>query len=120
MLRKSDHICLCISHKCANGTVTLPLGETQAGKFVSRQTLNNHCNADEELYENTKDKGLQSNSSNAAQLEGTVPFRSIQASHVTMPSQKLKCHDCHGHSGGRPKMLYKLKKKEEKSQINPK
>ena len=60
MSRKSNYVCLCISHKCANETVTLPSGETQAGKFVSCQTLNNHCKADERLYENTKHEVLQS------------------------------------------------------------
>jgi hypothetical protein len=60
MSRKSGHVCLCISYKCANRTITLPSGETQAGKFVSRQTLNKHCKADEALYENMKNEGLQS------------------------------------------------------------
>ena len=53
------YICLCISHRCASGTVTLPSGETQAGRFVSRQTLNNHCNAEEALYKNANKEGTQ-------------------------------------------------------------
>ena len=72
MSRKADYICLCTSHRCASGIVKLPSGETQAGKFVSRQTLNNHCKADEALYEDTKNAGLQSDNSNAAWLEGTL------------------------------------------------
>ena len=66
------YICLCISHRCASETVTLPSGETQAGKFVSRQTLNNYCNANKALYKNTKKESLKSDSSNAAQLEGML------------------------------------------------
>jgi len=66
------YVCLCISHRCASGTVTLPSGETHAGKFVSRPTLNQHCNADEALYKNTENEGLQSDSSNAARLEGML------------------------------------------------
>jgi hypothetical protein len=69
MPRESDYVCLCTSHRCADGTVKLPSGETQPGKFVSRQTLNNHCKADEALYEDTKNEGLQSDNRNAARLE---------------------------------------------------
>ena len=63
MTRKSDYVCLCVSHRCGDGIVTLPLGEKQAGKLVSRQTLNNHCKADEVLYESTKNEGPQHNTS---------------------------------------------------------
>jgi hypothetical protein len=66
MSRKSGYVCLCTSYKCANGTITLPSGETQAGKFVSHQTLNTHCKADEALYENMKNEGLQSVDSSAS------------------------------------------------------
>jgi hypothetical protein len=67
MSRKADYICLC--HRCANGILKLPSGEIQAGKFVSRQTLNNHCKADEALYEDTRNTGLNTND---ARLEGTL------------------------------------------------
>ena len=73
MSRKSDYIWLCVSHKCAGGTVILPSGETQAGRFVSCQTLNNHCKADEALY--MRDEGLQSvdsSAGNVALLECTL------------------------------------------------
>ncbi len=75
MARKSDYVCLCISHRCADGTITLPSGERQAGKFVSRQTLNNHHNTDEALYEKSNNESLQSvdsSASNGAQLKCTL------------------------------------------------
>ena len=66
------NICLCTSHRCADGTVKLPLDETQPSKFASCQTLNNHCKADKALYEDTKNEGLQSDNSKAAQLKGML------------------------------------------------
>ncbi len=60
MSRKSDYICLCLSYRCSDKFVTLPSGEKQPGKLVSRATLNNHCKADEALYDGTKSEGSTS------------------------------------------------------------